>query len=69
MAADGKGSRSMFSKHPSLSHTLDKMKLEIITVDEAIARKIGDEVATKYFDNFSGIIYLDEVEVLYAHTL
>jgi hypothetical protein len=29
---------------------------------------IAKQVADKYFDNFSGIIYLDEIEVLYAHS-
>jgi hypothetical protein len=69
-AADGKGNRTTRpSRHPSVSDALVKMKLEVITIDAAVAHAIADEVAKKYFDNFSGIIYLDQVEVLYAHSL
>jgi nitrogen regulatory protein PII len=69
-AAEGKGSRSTRSPgHPSVSDTFEKIKLEVITLDEAIARKIADEVAANFFDNFSGIIFIGRVEVLYAHSL
>lgn len=69
-AAEGKGSRNTRSPgHPSVSDTYEKIKVEIITVDDAIARKIADEIAAKYFDNFSGIIFITQVEVLYAHSL
>jgi nitrogen regulatory protein PII len=68
--AEGKGSRNgNMPGHPSVSATYEKIKLEVITTDESIARKIADEVASNYFDNFSGIIFLDRVEVLYAHSL
>lgn len=70
MAAGGKGSRNTRSSgQPAVSDTYSNIKLEIITSDEAVARDIADQVAKKYFDNFSGIIYLDEIEVLYAHQL
>jgi hypothetical protein len=52
-----------------VSDTFEKIKLEVITLDEAVARKIADEVAANFFDNFSGIVYLGKVEVLYAHSL
>jgi nitrogen regulatory protein PII len=69
-AADGKGQRTTRpSRHPSVSDALVKMKLEMITTDQSVAQAIADEVANKYFDNFSGIIYFDQVEVLYAHSL
>jgi nitrogen regulatory protein PII len=68
--AEGKGSRNTRTPdHPSVSDTYEKIKLEIISTDEAIARKLADEVAANYFDNFSGIIFMDKVEVLYAHSL
>jgi nitrogen regulatory protein PII len=68
--AEGKGSRNTRTPgHPSVSDTYEKTKLEVITTDEAIAHKIADEVAENYFDNFSGIIFIDQVEVLYAHSL
>jgi nitrogen regulatory protein PII len=69
-AAEGKGSRN--GQNPgnhSVSDTYEKIKLEVITVDEAVAHRIADQVAAKYFDNFSGIIYTDRVDVLYAHSL
>jgi nitrogen regulatory protein PII len=70
IAATGKGSRnSDTSEHPSVSDTLEKIKIEVITLDESIARTIADKVAATYFDNFSGIIFIDKIEVLYAHTL
>jgi nitrogen regulatory protein PII len=69
-AAEGKGSRNTTALgHPSVSDTYEKIKLEVVTTDEAVARKIADEVASNYFDNFSGIIFIDHVEVLYAHSL
>lgn len=68
--AEGKGSRNTRSPgHPSVSDTYEKIKLEVITLDEAVARKIADEVAANFFDNFSGIIFIEQVEVLYAHSL
>lgn len=70
IAAGGKGSRSTNSSgHPSVSDTLEKIKIEVITKDESIARAIADKVAANYFDNFSGIIFIDKIEVLYAHSL
>lgn len=69
-AADGKGRRTTRrSRHPVVSDALVKMKLEVITLDEAVAQAIADEVAEKFFDNFSGIIFLDHIDVLYAHSL
>ena len=69
-AADGKGKRtSRASRHPVVSEALMKMKLEVITTDEAVAHAIADEVAKRFFDNFSGIIYMDRIDVLYAHSL
>ncbi len=70
MAADGKGSRNTRSSgQPAVSDTFSNIKLEVITAREDVARRIADEVARKYFDNFSGITYLDAIEVLYAHRL
>lgn len=70
MAAGGKGSRNTRSSgQPMVSDTFSNIKLEVITASEDVARDIADQVAKKYFDNFSGITYLDEIEVLYAHQL
>lgn len=68
--ADGQGSRGeSSSKRPTVTANYEKMKVEVITTDEAVARAIADEVSTKYFDNFSGLIFMDRVEVLFAHAL
>jgi nitrogen regulatory protein PII len=70
MAATGKGSRNTRSSgQPAVSDTFSNVKLEVVTASADVARRIADEVARKYFDNFSGIAYLDDVEVLYAHEL
>ena len=70
MAAGGKGSRNTRSSgQPAVSDTFSNVKLEIITASEEVARGIAAKVAEKYFDNFSGLAYLDEIEVLYAHQL
>ncbi|UHD17450.1 P-II family nitrogen regulator [Thiocapsa bogorovii] len=70
MAAGGKGSRNTRSSgQPAVSDTFSNVKLEIITANEGVAREIAAKIAEKYFDNFSGIAYLDEIEVLYAHKL
>lgn len=69
-AADGKGSRNIRSSgQPAVADSFTNIKVEVIAASEELARKIADEVAAKYFDNFSGITYLDPVEVLYAHRL
>jgi len=69
-AADGKGSRNIRSSgQPAVAESFSNVKIEVIVADEAVARKIADEVAGKYFDNFSGITYLDRIDVLYAHSL
>jgi nitrogen regulatory protein PII len=70
MAAGGKGSRNTRSSgQPAVSDTFSNIKLEIITASDDVAREIADKIAKKYFDNFSGITYLDEIEVIYAHKL
>jgi nitrogen regulatory protein PII len=70
VAAGGKGSRNTRSSgQPAVSDTFSNVKLEVITASQDMARAIADEVAKKYFDNFSGIAYIDDIEVLYAHQL
>jgi len=70
MAAGGKGSRNTRSSgQPAISDTFSNIKFEVITASEDVAQAIADQVAKRYFDNFSGITYLDEIEVLYAHQL
>ncbi|NEV64383.1 P-II family nitrogen regulator [Thiorhodococcus minor] len=68
--ANGKGSRNLRSSgQPTASGAFANVKVEVITASEALARRIADEIAGKYFDNFSGIAYLDQVDVLHAKHL
>ncbi|MGC1306568.1 MAG: hypothetical protein WA885_05010 [Phormidesmis sp.] len=66
--AGGKGSRNVRSSgQPSVSDTNANVKIEVLTDSREMALKISDEVALKYFDDYSGIVYLCEAEVLSAH--
>jgi hypothetical protein len=40
------------------------VKIEVITADRSKATRIADQVAERFFGNYSGIIYLEGVEVL-----
>ncbi|MEM8778197.1 MAG: hypothetical protein AAGF26_04850 [Cyanobacteria bacterium P01_G01_bin.49] len=67
--AGGKGSRNVRSSgQPSISDTQGNIKFEILTPSREMAVKISDEVAARFFDDYSGIAYLcDVMEVLHAH--
>jgi len=68
VAAGGKGSRNVRSSgQPNVSDTYGNVKIEILTADRDMAVKISDEIAAKFFDDYSGIIYLCDAEILYAH--
>ncbi len=69
MEAGGKGSRNVRSSgQPTVSDTYSNIKIEVLTSNRDIALKIADEVAAKFFDDYSGIAYLCAAEVLHAHT-
>jgi nitrogen regulatory protein PII len=66
--AGGKGSRNVRSSgQPSVSDTTSNIKFEVLTDDRDMALKISDKVALEFFDNYSGIAYICDAEVLYAH--
>ena len=66
--AGGKGSRNVRSSgQPSVSDTYSNIKIEILTRNRDIALKISDEVAAQFFDDYSGIAYICDAEVLHAH--
>ena len=68
MDTGGKGSRNVRSSgQPSVSDTQSNIKFEVLTRSRDIAMKISDEVAAEFFDNYSGIAYLCDAEVLHAH--
>ena len=67
--AGGKGSRNVRSSgQPTVSDTYSNIKFEVLTRNRDMALKISDEVAVQFFDDYSGIAYLCEAEVLHAHT-
>lgn len=69
-SAGGVGSRNIRSSgQPTVSDTYSNIRIEVITASEELARSIAKQVADRYFANYSGIAYLDEVEVLFAHNL
>jgi len=39
------------------------VKIEVITVNDEVAQKIIDQVIAKYFNNYSGIAYVEDVWV------
>lgn len=67
--AGGKGSRNVRSSgRPRVSETDLNIKFEVLVPNREMAVKISDEVATQFFDDYSGIAYLcDVMEVLHAH--
>ncbi len=69
VAAGGKGSRNERTYgQPTVSDTYSNIKIEVLTANRDMALKISDEVAVQFFDDYSGIAYLCEAEVLHAHT-
>ena len=67
-AAEGKGSRNIRSRsRPVIIDALSNIKFEVITGDEKTAQKIADAVAETYFDDYSGITYMENVEILRPH--
>jgi nitrogen regulatory protein PII len=65
----GKGSRNVRSSgQPSVSDTESNIKFEVLIENRDLAEKIADRVAVKYFNDYAGIAYICNAEVLYAHT-
>lgn len=64
----GKGSRNVRSSgQPTVGDTESNIKFEVLTPTREMALKISDEVAARFFEDYSGITYLCEAEVLHAH--
>ncbi len=65
----GKGSRNVRSSgQPSVSDTESNIKFEVLTENRDMAEKIADTVAVKFFNDYAGIAYICNAEVLYAHS-
>lgn len=66
--AGGKGSRGVRSTHrAAVVDEFSNVKIEVITASLEAANRIADEVAEQFFDNYSGITYLEEVKILRPH--
>lgn len=62
--AGGKGSRNVRSvDHVSVVDAFTNVRIEVVTTPET-AERIAEEVAATYFENYSGIVTLEDVEVL-----
>ena len=60
----GKGSRGIRTEdRPRVVDAFANVQVDAIAT-EAVARKIAEDVAAKYFANYSGITYLEDVEIL-----
>lgn len=68
VAAGGEGSRNVRSSgQPSVGDSFSNIKIEVITPNRDLALKISDEVADEFFEDYAGIAYLCNAEVLRAH--
>ena len=66
VAAGGKGSRNVrsTSDRASVIDEFANVKIEVIVNDKAMGEDIMNQVAARYFDNYSGITYIEDVQIL-----
>jgi len=66
VAAGGKGSRNIRSttERASVVDDFANVKIEIIVNDYEMAEAIMDGVKKTYFQNYSGIAYLEDIKIL-----
>lgn len=66
VAAGGKGSRGIRTTSDSASVIEDfaNVKVEVIVNHKQMAEDIMNKVTEKYFENYSGICYMEYVEIL-----
>lgn len=66
--AGGKGSRGVRStSRANVVDEFSNVKIEVITAGLEAASRIADQVAEQFFDNYSGITYLEDVQILRPH--
>lgn len=64
-AAGGKGSRGVRNQgNSSIFDTFTNVKIEVIVNDLDKAENIMNEVAQNYFENYAGITYIENVDIL-----
>ncbi len=66
VAAGGKGSRNVrsTSDRASVVDEFANVKIEVVVNDKTMAETIMNQVAEKYFENYPGITYVEDVEIL-----
>jgi len=64
--AGGKGSRNVrsTSERATVVSEFANIKIEVIVHDLGVAEAIMDTVAGRYFQNYSGITYTEQVQIL-----
>ncbi|MBF2063552.1 MAG: hypothetical protein IGS39_03840 [Calothrix sp. C42_A2020_038] len=65
----GKGSRNVRSSgQPNVSDTKANIKFEVLTQNRDLAENIADQVGMKFFNDYAGIAYICDAEVLYGQS-
>ncbi|MEL6480127.1 MAG: hypothetical protein AAFU72_01915 [Pseudomonadota bacterium] len=68
VAAGGKGSRGVRAfERAAVVDAFSNVKIDVICAEVETAQRIADAVAAAYFENYSGITYLEPVEILRPH--
>lgn len=62
--ADGKGSRGIRTSDHISNDSTSNVKIEAIVAGTEQADRIAHEVASRYFEDYSGIMYALDVEIL-----
>ncbi|MGX6646811.1 P-II family nitrogen regulator [Maricaulaceae bacterium MS644] len=61
----GKGAHGLHgSDRPGVAQGFTIVRIEVIVADRAAAERIAETVASRYFKEYSGIVYMDDVDVL-----
>lgn len=64
--AGGKGLHHLrsTSDRATVIEGFDNLKIEVVIQDQKIAEKIAQQVLTECFEDFSGIMYLEDVQIV-----
>lgn len=67
-AAGGKGSRQIRAENRAhVVEAFSNVQVDVIVPTAELAERIAEAVAAAYFENYSGITYIQDVEVLRPH--
>ena len=64
--ATGKGERGIRSQVGILGEIFKNYRIEIVT-NENIAKEISEHMLEKYFVNYAGIVYMEDIETLQSN--